>query len=174
MFQRPRTFARAKKYSWPNADNEVSHASVSSLADFVRSRHATGGGRARCVTRPNNGSEGDNSECSADSVYFCLQLFRQHTMGKKSSPSTFLNFFTFDLQITWNLTPPFSPLFKPKLIKDMKNNTTNDMPRETRDILSCECFFSTLYVDCVNHYVIMKTEIRAARALAWRLLGLVT
>ena len=95
-------------------------------------------------------------------------------MGKKSSPSTFLNFFTFDLQITWNLTPPFSPLFKPKLIKDMKNNTTNDMPRETRDILSCECFFSTLYVDCVNHYVIMKTEIRAARALAWRLLGLVT
>ena len=118
--------------------------------------------------------EGDNSECSADSVYFCLQLFRQHTMGKKSSPSTFLNFFTFDLQITWNLTPPFSPLFKPKLIKDMKNNTTNDMPRETRDILSCECFFSTLYVDCVNHYVIMKTEIRAARALAWRLLGLVT
>ena len=63
-----------------------------------------------------------------------LGLGLQHTMGKKEFPSTFLNFFTFVLRTTWSLTPPFSSLFKPKLIKDMKNNTTNDMPRETRDI----------------------------------------
>ena len=98
----------------------------------------------------------------------CAWLGLEHTMGKKSYPSTFLNFSTFVLRITWNLTPPFSPLFKPKLIKDMIKNTTNDMPRETRYIFSCQCFV------CVNDYVIMKTEIRAARALAWRLLGLVT
>ena len=67
---RPHTFARAKKRSWPNANNEVSHASVSSLVAFVRSRHATGGERACCVTRPNNGSEGDNSECCTNAVYF--------------------------------------------------------------------------------------------------------
>ena len=51
---RPHTFARAKKRSWPNANNEVPHASVSSLLAFVHSRHATGGERVCCVTRPNN------------------------------------------------------------------------------------------------------------------------
>ena len=65
---RPHTFARAKKRSWPNANNEVSHASVSSLVAFVRSRHATGGERACCVTRPNSGSEGDNSECCTNAA----------------------------------------------------------------------------------------------------------
>ena len=74
---RPHTFARAKKRSWPNANNEVLHVSVSSLVAFVRSRHATGGERACCVTRPNNSSEGDNSECCTNAVYFCLQLSRQ-------------------------------------------------------------------------------------------------
>ena len=61
----------------PNANNEVSYASVSSLVAFVRSRHATEGERACCVTRPNNGFEGDNSEYCTNAVYFCLQLFRQ-------------------------------------------------------------------------------------------------
>ena len=37
---------------------------------LVRSRHATGGERACCMTRPNNGSEGDNSECCTNAVYF--------------------------------------------------------------------------------------------------------
>ena len=67
---RPHKFARAKKRSWPNANNEVLHVSVSSLVAFVRSRHATGGERACCVTRPNSGSEGDNSECCTNAVYF--------------------------------------------------------------------------------------------------------
>ena len=67
---RPHKFARAKKRSWPNASNEVLHVSVSSLVVFVRSRHATGGERACCVTRPNSGSEGDNSECCTNAVYF--------------------------------------------------------------------------------------------------------
>ena len=40
-----------------------------------------------------------------------LRLGLQRTMGKKSSPSIFLNFFTFVLRITWDLTPPFLPLF---------------------------------------------------------------
>ena len=101
-----------------------------------------------------------------------LGLGLQRTMWKKSSPSIFLNFFTFVLRITWDLTPPFLPLFLNQ--NWSKKNTTNDMPRETRDIFSCDCFSSTLCVDCVNHSVIMKTEIRPARALAWRLLGLVT
>ena len=55
-FRRPHTFARAKKRSWPNANNEVLHVSVFSLVAFVRSRHATGEERACCVTRPNSGS----------------------------------------------------------------------------------------------------------------------
>ena len=33
-------------------------------------RHATGEERACCVTRPNSGSEGDNSECCTNAVYF--------------------------------------------------------------------------------------------------------
>ena len=48
-----------------------------------------------------------------------LGLKLEHTMGKKSSPST-LNFSTFVLRITWNLTPPFSPLSIPKRIKEKK------------------------------------------------------
>ena len=40
-----------------------------------------------------------------------LGLGLQRTMWKKSSPSIFLNFFTFVLRITWDLTPPFFPLF---------------------------------------------------------------
>ena len=40
------------------------------LSMLVRSRHATGGERACCMTRPNNGSEGDNSECCTNAVYF--------------------------------------------------------------------------------------------------------
>ena len=95
-----------------------------------------------------------------------LGLGLEHTMGKKSSPST-LNFSTFVLRITWNLTPPFSPLSIPKLIKERKEHHEWHAARDPRHF-SCECFF------CVNDYVIMKTEIRAARALAWRLLGLVT
>ena len=39
-------------------------------AAFFRSRHATGGERACYMTRPNNGSEGDNSECCTNAVYF--------------------------------------------------------------------------------------------------------
>ena len=50
-----------------------------------------------------------------------LGLGLEHTMGKKSSPST-LNFSTFVLRITWNLTPPFSPLSIPKLIKEKKEH----------------------------------------------------
>ena len=50
-FRRPHTFARAKKRSWPNANNEVLHVSVSSLVAFVRSRHATGGERERVAWR---------------------------------------------------------------------------------------------------------------------------
>ena len=55
----------------------------------------------------------------------------------------------------------------PKLIKEKKEHHERHAARDPRHF-SCECFF------CVNDYVIMKIEIRAARALAWRLLGLVT
>ena len=75
----------------------------------------------------------------------CAWLGLEHTMGKKSYPSTFLNFSTFVLRITWNLTPPFSPLSIPK---HHERHAARD-PRH----FSCECFF------CVNDYVIMKTEI---------------
>ena len=37
--------------SWPNVNSEVSHASGTSFAAVVRSRHAMGGKRERCVTR---------------------------------------------------------------------------------------------------------------------------
>ena len=78
------------------------------------------------------------------SLAHVLGLKLEHTMGKKSSPST-LNFSTFVLRITWNLTPPFSPLSIPK---HHERHAARD-PRH----FSCECFF------CVNDYVIMKTEI---------------
>lgn len=91
---RPYTFARAKKRSWPNANNEVSHASVSSLVTFVRSRHATEGERACCVTRPNNGFEGDDSEYCTNAVYFCLQLFRQQ--GQYTAKDLCLSLFGMD------------------------------------------------------------------------------
>ena len=81
---RPHSFARAKKRLWPNANNEVSHASVSSLVAFVRSRHATGGERTCCVTRPNDGSEGDNSECCTNAVYFCLHLDNKDNIPQKT------------------------------------------------------------------------------------------
>ena len=108
-------------------------------------------------------------KCSTQ-ANFLLKVFiffgLEHAMGKKSSPST-LNFSTFVQRITWNLTPPFTPLSMPKLIKEKKEHHERHAARDPRHF-SCECFF------CVNDYVIMKTEIRAARALAWRLLGLVT
>ena len=68
-----------------------------------------------------------------------LGLGLQRTMWKKSSPSIFLNFFTFVLRITWDLTPPFLPLFLNQ--NWSKKNTTNDMPRETRDIFFLWMFF---------------------------------
>ena len=54
-------------------------------------------------------------------------------------------------------------LLKPKLIK--KEHHERHAARDPRHFF-CECFSSTLCVDCVNHSVIMKTEIRPARALA--------
>ena len=61
-----------------------------------------------------------------------LGLGLEHTMRKKSSPSTFLNFSTFVLRTTWNLTPPFSPLSIPKLIKEKKEHHERHAARDPR------------------------------------------
>ena len=65
-------------------------------------------------------------------------------------------------------------LLKPKLIKDQWKRTPRTTCRERPETFFLVNVSSTLCVDCVNHSVIMKTEIRPARALAWCLLGLVT
>ena len=97
----------------------------------------------------------------------CYWLGLEHTMEKKSYPSTFLNFSNFVLRITWNLTPPFSPLFKQNWWKIWKR-TPRTTCRERLDT------FFLVNVSSASMTMSMKTEIRAARALAWRLLGLVT
>ena len=58
------TIRQAKKRWLPNANNDISHANVISLAAVVRSRHATVSPtweRESCMTRQTNVCEGDYS-----------------------------------------------------------------------------------------------------------------
>lgn len=67
---------RCKVMLVPRAYTQVNKISITSV---VWSRHATGTGeRARCVMRPNKGSEGDYNKRGTNAVYFCVIIFRQH------------------------------------------------------------------------------------------------